>query len=224
MPKYTTPQVLTESTVVRSTEWNEYFGSSGNLRWASEELANINGIGYVMLKNATNSTSIALNTPYRFENYSVAYGNIDNCNIATGVVKTPMHAGYVWMSACVSHTISTTIGITSAPYLRIGIVSIKDSYSSLTAATTMQTYSAATNRGWESGAAPTYYLTPLVPSLSISCIVPVTNGPSRYQLVIWSNDTVIAVGKVVVNHFTMVPLGDVSGMANFLNELEQVIE
>jgi hypothetical protein len=224
MPKYTIPQPLSGSTVIRSTDWNAYFGASGNLRWAYDELNNINGTQYVMLKNATNATSIAINTPYRFENYPVAYGNIDNCNIATGVVKTPMHAGYVWMSACVSHTISTTIGITSAPYLRIGIVDIKDSYSSLTTATTMQTYSASTNRGWISGAAPTYYLTPLVPSLSISCIVPVINGASRYQLVIWCNDTVIAAGKVVVNHFTMTPLGDVSGMANFLNELEQVIE
>jgi hypothetical protein len=88
----------------------------------------------------------------------------------------------------------------------------------------MQTYSASPNRGWVSGAAPTYYLTPLVPSLSISCIVPVTNGANRYQLVIWCNDTVINAGQVIVNHFTMIPLGDVSGLVNFLNEVERVVE
>jgi hypothetical protein len=224
MPKYTTPQPLSESTVIRSTDWNVHFGSSGNLQWAIDELKNINGVQFVMLKNATNSYSLAANTPYRFENYSVAYGDINNCNITTGVIKTPIHTGYVWMSACVSHTISTIIGNTSAPYLRIGIVNIKNSYSSLTTATTMQTYSASTNRGWVSGAAPTYYLTPLVPSLSISCIVPVTNGANRYQLVIWCNDTTINAGQVVVNHFTMIPLGDASGLVNFLNEVERVVE
>lgn len=222
MPKYTAPPAtISSSTLVRSSDWNTYFGSIGNLQWAYDELQNITGGRFVMLKNAKSSVTSANNVCV-FANYTEAYGAIDFANTITGTIQTPLHTGYVWVSACLNHTIGSAVATTFVPNFTISIFDVGDIFTSTVGPTsTMYTANGYTNRG---GSAANPSIAPLVRALSISCIIPVSNGARRLRVGVNRHDAQMDANSVTINHFTVVPLGDVSGLANFLNEVEDVIE
>jgi hypothetical protein len=227
MPKYTSPPSPTPSTstLIRSTTWNTYLGSQGNLQWAYNELENISGGRFVMMKKAL-SGSATSGTVHQFTNYTEAYGDVDFANLITGTIQTPLHTGYVWVSACVNHTIGNFTPTGYTPNFVISIIDVSTTYNvSPTQSSAMYTAQGFTNSGGPSIGTSTSVLAPMVRALSISCIIPVSNGAKRLRIGVNRLDSGnITVGQVVVNHFTVIPLSDVSGLANFIDNVEQVIE
>lgn len=229
MPKYTTPVTLGSPALIRSTDWNTYFGTAGNIQWAYDELKNISGANFIMLKNSTNSSLVSLGNVHKFRDYSEAYGNLNGANTGdpytstnNGVIEISMHAGYVWVSACISHTISNSIVNTSTPTLVLRVATTKNA---IVFNSSSEQYTAVgrPNLG-NNGGAITNAIAPLVKSLSISFVMPVHNGPVQLLLGVSRLDADIPIGGVTVNHFTAIPLADVSGLANFINSVEQIIE
>ena len=112
------------------------------------------------------------------------------------------------------------------PNFVISIIDVSTTYNvSPTRSSAMYTAQGFTNSGGPSIGTSTSVLAPMVRALSISCIIPVSNGAKRLRIGVNRLDSGnITVGQVVVNHFTVIPLSDVSGLANFIDNVEQVIE
>lgn len=222
MPKYTSPVSLGSTTLIRSSTWNDYFGSKGNLQWAYSELENISGGRFVMMKKSPIVTVAVANTFTYFSNYAEAYGETDYANMTMGTIQSPVHTGYVWVSASIDHTIGTYSTTSYVPNLILSITDTSYTTSFVSRASTMYTSQGYTNTG--APANGTNVLAPMVRTLSVSALVPVSNGAKRFRVGINRVDAGITAGQIVVNHFTVIPLGDVSGLANFINNVEQVIE
>lgn len=226
MPKYTEPPTsYASSTLVRSSDWNKYFGSRGNINWAYDELQNISSGRFVMLKNAVLPVALGTNVLYQFGNYAEAYGQLDYANTITGTIQTPLHTGYVWVSACLNHTIGSAIVNTYTPDLNISIIDVTDVYTS-SGGTSSQMY---TSNGFtNTGGTPTYLsgygISSLTRALSISCVIPVSNGSRRFRVGVFRGDNSVSASQITITHFTVLPLGDVSGLANFINDVKEIVE
>lgn len=201
MPKYTPPVVYTGAPTISSADWNQYFGSRGNVQWLYDEYANVSASGAVSLLNGP-VPAVAANTVARIQGYSSINGNRTYASLPNGVLTSPVYVGYVWLSAQVTHTVTT-----GNPVFYIQFIPVHQSIDSLTPSTVSFKQRFQTNG----------IVYPQVFSGSYDVIYHIADGFTRFQVGVYRTDAAILANTFTVKRFSILPLGDVSGLVNFLD-------
>jgi hypothetical protein len=201
MPKYTNPITFTGTPTISSSDWNKYFGSDGNVQWLYDEYENVSSLNAVAMFNAV-IPAVGANVVARATNYGVTRGDAFYANKTTGVLTSPVYTGYVWLSAQVSHTVTS-----GNPVFYIQFIPVHQSISSLT------TSLVALKKRFQTNA----IVYPQVFSGSYDAIYHIADGFTKFQLGVYRSDNAIGAGTFTVNRFSILPLGDVSGLVNFLD-------
>lgn len=205
MPRYTSPETIVNPTVITSNDWNKYFGSDGNLQWTYDSYANVSAIDAVSLENAY-VPAAAIATVSRVINYGNVRGNSAYGNRVSGVLTSPVNTGYVYLTASVSHTLSTG-GASNTPLYYIQFVPLHESHLLLSTSFVSLKRRIDTNNA----------IYPVVKMGSTSAIYYVRGGFTRFQLAVYREDAAILDTTFFVNQFSILPLGDVSGLVNFID-------
>jgi hypothetical protein len=223
MPKYTTPQTHVSGETITSSKWNQYFGSRGNVQWAYDEYENVSAAHGVTLINSTTAPTTTIDTVHRFTGYSKTRGDSDFADKTTGVISVPVYLGYVWISATVEHQVTGT-ATTDVPTFYLVIIPISQTLTGVTAADTITIKQGfSTNKTQDTSYAPNG-MWPIVKTATISTIVPIDDGFTKFQIGMYRSDLGIAgADNFRCTEFTVLPLGDVSGLVNVL-ELLTVVE
>jgi hypothetical protein len=223
MPKYTAIQTYVAGTTVTSSDWNQYFGSKGNLQWAYDEYENISAInGGTLLNSAYAATNVSANVVTRFSGYASYRGNSEYLSTSAGTIMPSVYTGYAWVSATVTHEVVG--GPTSnTPGFYICLLPMNDTLAGLTVLTdTIYKRGYSTNNAQSSGIT-SWGLWPINKTATYSTIVQIRDGFTKFQVAVYRTDAAIAAGNNFrCTEFTVLPLGDVSGMVNVLDLLTVV--
>ena len=207
MPKYTSPENLVNPLTVTSNDWNKYFGSQGNLQWAYDEYENVSSLNGISIFNG-NIPAAAQNVVSRAVNYGVSRGDASYANVANGILSSPVNTGYVYLYANVYHNLSTGAA-SNTPIYYIQFVPLHLSISSLTTNFVSLKTRVNTNTG----------IYPVVKHGSHGAIYHISGGFTRFQLAVYRTDAAILANTFFVSQFSVIPLGDVSGMVNFIENV-----
>lgn len=205
MPKYTTPITLNNATTITSNDWNQYFGSGGNLKWVYDSYANVSAQNAVTLLSA-NVPAANIATVSRVTNYNSVQGDGRFANSAAGVLTSPINTGYVYLSATVEHFL-TTGAASNTPIFYIQFVPLHESHLLLTTSFVSLKKRVNTNTD----------IYPLYRFGTYSAIYHIRGGFTRFQLGIYREDAAILANTFTVKRFSLLPLGDVAGLVNFID-------
>jgi hypothetical protein len=205
MPKYTVPETLVNPTTITSNDWNKYFGSQGNLQWVYDEYENVSAINAVSIFNAT-VPAVAQNTVARVLSYQTIRGKSAFADIGVGVLTSPVVTGYVYLYANVFHNLNTAIN-SNTPIFYVQFIPLHQSISLLTTSFVSLKRRVDTNVN----------ISPLVKNGSYGAIYHITGGFTRFQLGVYRTDAAITSNTFFVQQFSVLPLGDVSGLVNFID-------
>ena len=223
MPKYTAIQTYVAGTTVTSSDWNQYFGSQGNLQWAYDEYENISAInGATLLNSAYAATTASANVVTRFVNYASSRGNGEYLRTSAGTIMPSVYTGYAWISATVEHEVSGG-PTTNTPGFYICLLPMNDTLTTITpSSNTIYKRGFSTNNAQGSGIT-SWGLWPIRKTATYSTLVQIRDGFTKFQVGIYRTDAAIAAGNNFrCTEFTVLPLGDVSGMVNVLDLLTVV--
>lgn len=205
MPKYTPPETSASPITVTSNDWNKYFGSQGNLQWAYDEFENVSALNAVSMFNAT-VPDAAQNVVSRVLSYNVIRGDASFGNTSVGTLTSPVNTGYVYLYANVYHNLSTGAA-SNTPLFYVQFIPVHQSIALLTTSFVSLKRRINTNLG----------VYPLVKNGSYGAIYHITGGFTRFQLGVYRADAAIAANTFFVQQFSIIPLGDVSGLVNFID-------
>lgn len=223
MPKYTAIQTYVAGTTVTSSDWNQYFGSQGNLQWAYDEYENISAInGGTLLNTGIIANTIAANTVARMTGYTSYRGNSEYLRTSAGTIMPSVYTGYAWLSATIEHQASGG-PTTNSPSFYICFLPMNDTLTTITpSSNTIYKRGFSTNNAQGSGIT-SWGLWPIIKTATYSTIVQIRDGFTKFQVGIYRTDAAItAADKFRCTEFTVLPLGDVSGMVNVLDLLTVV--
>ena len=133
-----------------------------------------------------------------------------------------VYTGYAWLSATVEHQVSG--GPTSnTPSFYICFLPMNDTLTTITpSSNTIYKRGFSTNNAQGSGIT-SWGLWPIVKTATYSTIVQIRDGFAKFQVAVYRTDNPIAAGNNFrCTEFTVLPLGDVSGMVNVLDLLTVV--
>lgn len=225
MPKYTAIQTYTAGTTITSSDWNQYFGSSGNLQWAYDEYANISALhGGTLINSAYASTTASANIVSRFVNYASSRGDSDYFNTTAGTIMPSVYTGYAWVSATITHEVAI-VANTNVPSFYILLLPMNDTLNGVTTSTdTIYKLGVSTNNAQFPGSIITSWgLWPVNRTATYSTLVQIRDGFTKFQVGMYRADAAIAAGNNFrCTEFTVLPLGDVSGLVNVLDNLTVV--
>lgn len=224
MPKYTSPKTFAAGDTITSSDWNDYFGSSGNLQWAYDEYKNIAAInGVTLLNSAALTPTKAAYQIHLFKNYSSARGATENASIQDGIISSSLYKGYVWISATIEHEV-TSGASTNTPSFYICIVPVTEAISSLTNASAyLHKSGVSTNNAQGISTITSWGLWPIVKTATISTIIQVVDGFEKFQIAMYRTDALaLNTENWRCKEFTLLPLGDVSGLVNILERITVV--
>lgn len=223
MPKYTIPQTHVSGETITSSKWNQYFGSRGNVQWAYDEYENISSTQGVTLVNSATAPTTTVDLVHRFTGYQTTRGDSNFADTTTGVISVPVYLGYVWISATVEHQVTGT-ATTDVPTFYLVIIPISQTLTGVTHTNTITIKQGFSTNKAQDTAYASYGMWPIVKTATISTIVPVDDGFTKFQIGMYRSDLGIAgADSFRCTEFTVLPLGDVSGLVNVL-ELLTVIE
>jgi hypothetical protein len=222
MPKYTAIQTYTAGQTVTSSDWNQYFGSQGNLQWAYDEYANISALHGGTLVNSAYVGTVAQNTVTRFVNYASSRGDEDYFSASAGTIMPSVYTGYAWISATVTHEVTSSPN-TNTPSFYILLLPMNDTLAGLTTSTdTIYKLGVSTNIA-QTSTITSWGLWPINRTATYSTIVQIRDGFTKFQVGMYRTDAgITAANKFRCTEFTVLPLGDVSGMVNVLDLLTVV--
>lgn len=207
MPKYTSPETLVNPTTITSNDWNKYFGSKGNLQWAYDEFVNVSALNAVSVFDAT-VPAVSSNVVSRVVSYDKTRGDASYGNVATGVLTSPINTGYVYLYANVYHTLSTS-ATSNTPIFYLQFIPVHESIDSLTVNFESLKRRVNTNTS----------IYPVVKYGSYGALYAISGGFTRFQLGVYRTDADIASDTFFVQQFSILPLGDVSGLVNFIDNI-----
>lgn len=219
MPKYTNISYPATRALISSGTWNQWFGTKGNLQWAFDNYKNVSAYSAVSLKTA-NVPAVSANTMSRVIGYASIAGDTGYGDKETGTLTCPIARGYVWLSATVSYNGLAAYGpTTSRPMYFAQFLPVTK-----TARTTLNLQFAYVRSGFNpnyknSSGSTTSGLYPTVPAGTLSAMCMIENGFPSFQVGVYRTDDPIAAGRFVVESFTILPLGDVSGLVNVLENM-----
>jgi hypothetical protein len=221
MPKYTSPKTYSAGETITSSDWNDYFGSGGNLQWAYDEYRNIAAVnGVTLLNSAYLTPNKSAMEMHRFVSYSSARGATDNASTSTGVILSPLYKGYVWVTATVEHEV-TSGASTNTPSFYICIVPVNSSLETFDNTNQfMYKIGVSTNNAQGASIITSWGLWPIVRTATISTIIQVTDGFEKFQVAMYRTDaSALNTQNWRCKEFTLLPLGDVSGLVNVLERM-----
>ena len=202
MPKYTYPTSFANNDLITATEWNTYFGSIGNIQWLYDSYENVSSLNAAVMSNGTVS-AVASNVISVASNYASAKGDRSYYNITDGTLTSPIYTGYVYLSAHIEHTIAGT------PSLYMQYIPLREVGYSGSLVTTL----GGPKQRFQTGIGPS----PTVRHASYDAILHIANGFAKFRLGIYRTDGAISANTIFVRRFAILPLGDVSGLVNFLD-------
>ena len=219
MPKYTNINYPANRTLISSATWNKWFGTKGNLQWAYDNYENVSSLNAVSLRKGNVPAGPGLDIQ-RVVNYSFISGDTAYGDKASGTLTCPVSRGYVWLSATISYNGLPVYGPTeSRPMFFAQFLPVTK-----TARTTLDETFVSLKSGFNpnyknSSGSTTSGLYPTVPVGTLSGMYVVENGFPSFQVGVYRTDDAIASGRFVVESFTLLPLGDVSGLVNILENM-----
>lgn len=215
MPKYTYPTLLTSSQVIRSSDWNNYFGSNGNIRWAYDALNNVSASNAIQMSNAP-VPATARYVPARITSWTSSSGNSEYIDTQNGVLTSPINEGYVFLTACVSHNLTlNTIGYA----VQIHPVHLD---TTPTLYTSFLSHKKLFNSSMQNSNLTSFGLWPRVQQSTISMIYQIKDGATKFRISVARYDAAIVANTFTADLFSLIPLGDVSGVVNFLDNVRAI--
>lgn len=219
MPKYTNINYPASRTLISSATWNKWFGTKGNLQWAYDNYENVSSANAVTLITG-NVPAAAQSTMSRVVGYSSIKGDTAYGDKSSGTLTCPVSRGYVWLSATIAYSGLAAYGPTeNRPMFFAQFLPVTK-----TARTTLDLAFRSLRSGFNpnyknSSGSTTSGLYPTVPVGTLSGMYVVENGFPSFQVGVYRTDDAIVSGKFVVQSFTILPLGDVSGLVNILENM-----
>ena len=165
------------------------------------------------------------NIVHRFGTFTKTRGDSDYADTTYGTLSSPVYTGYVWISATVKHTIQNTIASAYAntPTFNLMIIPVSSSLTGVDATSTFATKKGFSTNNAQSSGTTSWGLWPVVQTATISTLQVVTDGFTKYQIGIYRSDAAIsAANNFQCIEFSILPLGDVSGLVNALERITVV--
>jgi len=217
--RYTSPYdlVLSNAQIIRSSDWNKAFGSNGNIKWAYEALKNASATSSIQMTNASVPASNRF-IPVRIGSWQNSSGDSKYIDKENGVLTSPINEGYVFLTANVSHNISANaigyavqimpVHLDTNPTLYTSFLSHKYTFNNLTAQNSNLTSFGLYPKNRQSTSSIVYY---------------VREGQTKFRISVARYDAALTANTFTADLFSLIPLGDVSGVVNFLDNA-RVIE
>jgi hypothetical protein len=222
MPKYTDVDIsFSSGDTITSSNWNNYFGSSGNIQYAYDEYINISSGNAVTMTNSAVAVADQ-NEVHRFISFTGTRGDEDYADKTYGTLSSPVYKGYVWISATIQHS-ETSAADSNQPTFYLMIIPVSNSLAGVTPSSTFAIKQGFSTNNAQGSTITSWGLWPIVQTATISTIYLVSDGFTKFQVGIYRTDAaMISAEAFKCIEFSILPLGDVSGLVNVLERLEVV--
>ena len=220
MPKYTNVDIsFSSGDTIKSSNWNDYFGSSGNIQYAYDEYINISSGNAVTMINSATAPNTNQNIIHRFVSFTKTRGAEEYADTTFGTLSSPVYKGYVWISATVQHTL-TSLPNTNQPSFNLMIIPVSQSLSGVFADSTYATKQGFSTNNAQGSTITSWGLWPIVQTATISTIQLISDGFTKFQVGIYRTDAnILNTDEFKCIEFSILPLGDVSGLVNALERI-----
>jgi hypothetical protein len=222
VPKYTNVDIsFSSGDTIKSSDWNDYFGSQGNIQYAYDEYINISSGNAVTMTNSAVAVA-SQNIVHRFVSFTSTRGDEEYADKTFGTLSSPVYKGYVWISATIQHSITSNANL-NEPTFNLMIIPVSDSLAGVDFTSTFAIKQGFSTNNAQGSTITSWGLWPIVRTATISTIYLVADGFTKFQVGIYRSDAAIISGnQFKCIEFSILPLGDVSGLVNALERITVV--